>query len=268
MTATTASRASLRAAAVKRDGQCVVCGMAARPVLAAHHVIPVSLGGSDSLRNLVTLCSNCHRSVHWLASGDRCLEAHAYGLGSSGAERKRLRARAGRIRSRRLSEFRGSTTMASAIPLHTAFDAVIRRNGLDQAEARLMMGCFRKAWRAMDKRDQRQCSVHLPRGARHLSVNANNHLALRVPAWGDDKVRLDYDMLLIWPQAEPPSTVNPRAFRLAARSRFRLIPYFTLALTWQECLSFTARDWQVYRDAVHAGLWMARTRKRRSNVIV
>ena len=102
------SPAALCAATIRRDGRCMVCGVTARPVLAAHHVVPVALGGSDSLRNLVTLCSNCHRGVHWLASGDRVLEAHAYGLGGSPAERKHLRKLAARIRTRRLREFGGS----------------------------------------------------------------------------------------------------------------------------------------------------------------
>ena len=127
---------------------------------------------------------------------------------------------------------------------------------------------FRKAWKAIREADRRECSVYLPRGARFLTVNANNHMALRVPAWGDDKVRLDYDLMLIWPQAEGPSTIPAREFKSAARSRFRLIPYFCLSLTWEECLAFTARDWRIYRDAVHAGLWQVRTQRRKSNVIV
>lgn len=258
--------AALCAAAIRRDSACRVCKVTARPVLAAHHIVPVSLGGTDSLRNLVTLCANCHRAVHWLATGDRSLETHTYGLGRTAAERRQLRYFAVRIRRRRLREYGASRTMASSVSLDTALDAVARRNGLELAEASTMQRCFRRAWGAIAAEDRKECSVYLPRGARFLSVNANNHLALRVPAWGDDRVRLDYDMMLIWPQSEPPSTVPMGEFRRAAKRRFKLIPYFSLSLTWEECLRMTARDWRIYKDAVHAGLWMARTQRRKSNV--
>lgn len=262
------SRAALCAAAVRRDGRCRACGIDVKPVLAAHHVVPVSLGGSDTLRNLVTLCANCHRAVHWLAAGDRCLEPHGYGLGESPATRRAIRTLARRIRNRRLREYGKGHVMESSVTLGSAFEAVIARNGLESEEARLLKRCFRLAWNAIRPEDRRECSVYLPRGARFISVNANNHLALRVPAWGDDRVRYDADVLMIWPQSIRPSTMEPGEFRSQAKGRFKLIPYTNLALTWDEALDFSARDWRIYRDAVHAGLTMARTARRKSNVVV
>jgi 5-methylcytosine-specific restriction endonuclease McrA len=47
---------------VERDGRCVSCG--ARNDLAAHHIIYKSLGGDDSIENLITLCFNCHSNAH------------------------------------------------------------------------------------------------------------------------------------------------------------------------------------------------------------
>ena len=41
--------------------ECRACGIQARAILVTHHVIPVELGGKDTLANLVTLCPNCHR---------------------------------------------------------------------------------------------------------------------------------------------------------------------------------------------------------------
>lgn len=41
--------------------RCILCGASgARNICAAHHIIPKSEGGSHSLQNLVTLCSDCH----------------------------------------------------------------------------------------------------------------------------------------------------------------------------------------------------------------
>ena len=51
-----------------RDGdRCVACGLNLKCVLATHHRLPRELGGRDTLSNLITLCANCHRAVHWFA---------------------------------------------------------------------------------------------------------------------------------------------------------------------------------------------------------
>jgi hypothetical protein len=73
-------------------------------------------------------------------------------------------------------------------------------------------------------------------------------------------------MFLIWPQTTRPSFMSPRRFRRVSSGRFKLIPYFNLRLTWDECLTLTPRDWHVFKEAVHAGLTMARTSRRTSNV--
>src|SRR5437899_918790 len=115
----------------RRDrNRCQACGNTARPVLAIHHVIPVWLRGSDSMANLVTLCANCHRSVHWLSAGDRSNSGHGYGLGSSPVVTRKLLKFARRIRRRRLREIGPELALKTSVPLGTALDGVARRNGL------------------------------------------------------------------------------------------------------------------------------------------
>ena len=258
---------ALSAAAIRRDKACVACGIAARAVLAGHHVIPVELGGRDVLSNILTLCANCHRSVHWLATGDRSLNAHAYGLGPTRRPRRQILAFARRIRARRLRVVGKNRTLKRAALLSEALDAVVARNGFELAEAATLRRCFNRAWRAIHFADQRACSRRLTRGHRFLSVNANNHLALRVPAWTDDGYRDEADIALIWPQGHRPSSMSPREFRRASSGRFRLIPYGNLWLTWEECLALTPPDWRVYGDAVHDGLTLVRSARRVSNVL-
>lgn len=48
-------------------GGCVVCGFDYKPVLEIHHIIPISLGGSNDINNLFPLCPNCHSIVHNVA---------------------------------------------------------------------------------------------------------------------------------------------------------------------------------------------------------
>lgn len=240
--------------------------MSARAALAIHHIIPVALGGRDVASNLTTLCANCHRIVHWLATGDRSLDSHAYGLGTTKQVARQLLVLARRIRSRRLREIGSDLVLRSAVPLQTAFDAVIRRNGLAQTEATLLRRCFNRALRKIAPSDRRACSVYMVRGARFISVNANNHLALRAPAWNDERQRVDGDMILVWPQSVRPSVISEARFRRESSSRFRLIPHFNLMLTWDECLALTERDWRTYREACHDALTLVRTSRRPSNV--
>lgn len=58
----------------KADGYCELCGNFApffgatgKPYLEAHHVIPLSEGGYDNVKNVVALCPNCHRKLHHAA---------------------------------------------------------------------------------------------------------------------------------------------------------------------------------------------------------
>lgn len=55
------------------NGICQLCGLPApfsghdgQPYLEAHHIVPASEGGADSIENVVALCPNCHRKMHIL----------------------------------------------------------------------------------------------------------------------------------------------------------------------------------------------------------
>lgn len=256
----------LKQRAMRRDGmRCCACGNSDRPVLATHHVIPVELRGQDRLSNLITLCANCHRTVHWLSTGDRSVDGHAYGLGRSTTQRRRLLALARRIRRHRLRVVGPDLVLTKAVPFETAMRAIIHRNGFKTEEATLLRRCFKRALRAMAASDRKACSVRLVRGGQFISVNVNNHLVLRAPAFSDRKQRIEGDMILIWPKAIRPRFVSDSRFRSAWR--FDRIPHVSLSLTWEECLALSQRDWKVFQRACHNALTLVRTRRWTSNVI-
>ena len=252
------------------DGsRCHACRTTAVQALARHHIIPVHLGGDNSPGNFTTLCANCHRLVHWLSSRDRALDPGAHGLGASAGERERLLVLARRIRDRRLEVVGPGLQLTTSVSLSVAIDQVVARNGLERAEAKLLARCVRRALAAMHPEDRRQCAVRLVRDARFLSVNANNHLAIRVPGHPDRGSRADgSDILLIWPQAVRPSILSPAEFRRASEGRFKLIPHFNWSLTWDECLALSRSDWDVFADACHDALTLVRTRRWTSNVLL
>jgi 5-methylcytosine-specific restriction endonuclease McrA len=48
---------------LKRDGwRCQLCGR--RNNLHIHHIISRGRFGDDTMRNLITLCANCHENLH------------------------------------------------------------------------------------------------------------------------------------------------------------------------------------------------------------
>lgn len=44
--------------------KCSLCGKYSKGNLHLHHIVPVGCGGSNSGKNLVPLCKNCHNFVH------------------------------------------------------------------------------------------------------------------------------------------------------------------------------------------------------------
>jgi 5-methylcytosine-specific restriction endonuclease McrA len=59
----------LRKAVYKRDSyECQGCGDGGGPEgdveLHAHHIVPLSMGGSNMRSNLITLCDECHARIH------------------------------------------------------------------------------------------------------------------------------------------------------------------------------------------------------------
>ena len=53
---------NLRVATILRDGCCMECGKT-KTRFEVHHIIPVSKGGANTLKNLVTLCPKCHQKT-------------------------------------------------------------------------------------------------------------------------------------------------------------------------------------------------------------
>jgi predicted restriction endonuclease len=48
-----------------RDNNCKLCGTKAGPILEIHHIRPREIGGNEKDTNLMLLCPNCHKFVHF-----------------------------------------------------------------------------------------------------------------------------------------------------------------------------------------------------------
>lgn len=132
---------------------------------------------------------------------------------------------------------------------------------MDASEGELLHRCLYRAIKAMAPEDLAKCSKRLEAKGRFISILANNYLAIRVPSWTDSGHRLEADITLIWPQNTKPSALTTAEFRRMSTSRFKHIPYFTLDLSWEECLALTHADWRVFRIACHDALTLVRTKR-------
>ena len=47
---------------MERD--CRLCCNCDQPAVVVHHIVPRSLGGRDHIRNLISLCDECHGLIH------------------------------------------------------------------------------------------------------------------------------------------------------------------------------------------------------------
>lgn len=51
---------------VSNNSKCEVCGYEFAPVLQIHHIVPISQGGDNRSENIVCLCPNCHKTLHYI----------------------------------------------------------------------------------------------------------------------------------------------------------------------------------------------------------
>lgn len=49
----------------KYNYTCQLCGRYAKGNLHLHHIIPLGMGGTNSIDNLIPLCSECHYRIHF-----------------------------------------------------------------------------------------------------------------------------------------------------------------------------------------------------------
>ena len=53
---------------VKKIGKCEVCDFNFEPILQIHHIVPISEFGNNQPENIICVCPNCHKMLHYLYS--------------------------------------------------------------------------------------------------------------------------------------------------------------------------------------------------------
>lgn len=70
----------------RANSRCEICGFTFWSIINVHHILPVAMGGSAKVQNLIALCPNCHGMVHHYrkAYSDDQAAAWSRGIQSAG----------------------------------------------------------------------------------------------------------------------------------------------------------------------------------------
>ena len=264
-----------------RDGyRCVACGFDLQCALAAHHRLPRDLGGRDTLSNLVTLCANCHKAVHWFALEERGMGPEADRARNLYAPPafERLIDLAETIRERRIRTKRAGNVWleeegaAGRMPLEEALSVVARRNRFDDTRTTLLRQVTNEVLRRLGSPLPDGCALRVVQKGQFLSINAGNILLFRTPGrWdgvdGADK-EAENDVLLIWPEHTRLSVLSKREWREIEQGEgtFAALPCFNLPLDFKRVLEMSASDWRTFTKSCLDALRLGKGRRWVSNV--
>jgi len=258
----------------KYDRRCYVCGFSIDIALRVHHIIPVSLGGTDEMENLVLLCPNCHALVHrcsskrFVGKDISSLLASEYEQGAiKRVVRLSQEVREAKRRIKRNSNMWSAKNPNSQCP-YTAEEAiasVAQRNKYSDGKRRQLREVFLLTLSHIPRELRTACSYRLLKRGSYISINLMNYLLYRSPGYGDLGGKPEYECFLIFT-----GDLRGRFDAFDERNVFNF-SYFdcvNLGLSFDEVLVLSDAEWGDFSRAC----WMAsEARKSRnwvSNILV
>lgn len=150
--------------------------------------------------------------------------------------------------------------------LDEALTAIAQSNDFGSEKQQIMMAATKKAIAQIPANVVNGCSARLLKDGRYLSINAGNHLIVRVPFYTDSGKRTPYDALLVWPAGSLPSILSAQELPARKKFSFQLFSGVNLMLSFAEILALTPVDWQMFQKGCHDAMFLRKTRTWPSNV--
>lgn len=255
------------------------CGFGLKCALSVHHRIPRELGGRDTPSNLITLCVNCHKIVHWLSVAER-LEGpkgnearHSYPSAVFAKLRELVQViRDQRIRTRRAgNRWLEQPDTDGLMPLTDALNLVARRNHFDQTQAVMLQQVVERVLEYLSADVRKGCSTNLVQKGRFFSIKAGNTVVFRAPGFFDGAKKADFDILLIWPKTTPISVLSRAEWQGFTKGEAQFaalpgLPCANLDLSFEEALKMNEVDWTTFAQACREAVRVGKTRHWISNV--
>jgi hypothetical protein len=109
------------------------------------------------------------------------------------------------------------------------------------------------------------CSTNLSQNGRFFSIKAGNSVVFRTPGFYDGAKEADFDVLRIWPKANPISVLSRAEWREFAQSNAQFaaltaLPCANLDLTFAEVLKMNEADWTTFAHTCDEAVKVGKTR--------
>jgi hypothetical protein len=254
------------------DNKCYACGFSIRMILRVHHIIPMSLGGTDEIENLVLLCPNCHTLVHLLSS-KRFDNREVSSLlvpkyNQEAAERITTFSQEIRRTRQRITQI-GNVWSAdnpnSQRPhlIEEAIASVAQRNKYADEKREQLREVFLLTLSHIPQELKARCSYRLLKRGNYISINLMNYLLYRSPGYGDLGGKPTYDCFLIF-------TSNFKGhFRALGEKNVFTFSHFdcvNLGLSFEEVLALSDTEWEDFSKACQMAAEARRSRDWVSNI--
>jgi hypothetical protein len=256
----------------KYNSRCYACGFSICTILRVHHLIPVSLGGTDKTENLVLLCPNCHTLVHLLSSkrfdnrevSDLLVSEHSQeAIGRITELSEEIRQARQRIRQSGNIWSADNPDGQSPYSIEEAIVSVAYRNKYPDEKREQLRKVFQLALSHIPRELKSRCSYRLLKRGSYISINLMNYLLYRSPGYGDLGGEPTYDCFLIFTND---ITDHFKAFDERNVFSFSYFGCVNLGLSFSEVLALSDAEWEDFGKACQMAAEARKSRNWVSNI--
>jgi len=260
--------ASLKQQVLERYGnRCYACGFSIHSILVVHHCVPISLGGTDEIENLVLVCPNCHTLIHRFSSkrydGREISDFLTPEYSREAIERIAELSHAIRQEKQRIQ--RNASVWKRPYSVEEAIASVAQRNRYSEEKREQLREVFQLTLSHIPKELKARCSYRLLKRGSYISINLMNYLLYRSPGYGDLGDNPTYDCFLIFT-----SDLKDHFKDFDERNVFNF-NYFdcvNLGLSFDEVLALTDTEWASFSRACQMAAEARKSRNWVSNIQV
>jgi hypothetical protein len=257
-----------------RDGNCCkACSIRIPVLLDLHHVIPVEFGGHDANNNLIAVCKNCHKLIHWFSSKARqnnaVQELLEFGFSKDVAS-KIERFSAAIIQAKGdgaavghvvLRDTEGVPTDLPMLAAATALCA--KKNKLTIGETADFAAAVTKLIEHIPEAVASKSAFRLTHQEKSIGVNMMNYLLLRAPARPDvGRHKGATGVFVIAPSD------SALASRYDVGFNFTGFPAVNVWCEYQDILGWKKADWQDFERGCEMAAAAPKSRSWLSNIAV
>jgi len=252
--------------------RCYACGFSIHTILRVHHRIPVSLGGTDEIENLVLLCPNCHTLIHLFSSkrfdGREVSDflAPEYSQETIGQIAKLSQAiKQARQRIKQNGNIWSASNLNSQRPysVEEAIVSVAQRNKYPDEKLEQLREVFLLTLGHIPPELKTRCSYRLLKRGSYISINLMNYLLYRSPGYGDLGGNPTYDCFLIFTND---LKGHFKAFDKRNVFNFSYFDCVNLGLSFAEVFALTDTEWRNFGKACQMAAEARKSRDWISNI--